>query len=256
MATLEKKSPSTFNKLQHQQSLPTQTSQPTSTTVNHHHSQLQQQMSQPMIHHNGKSSSSSVAVVNGGGCSESMQVSNEQQSDNSSLYSVELEPLNIDSDPGFGSMSSSEQAQTNNRQQQQHEQQESHQREVEELSKEVTKLKNDKLDLLRQNVVSVVCTPHCINCSTNSPSFLPIHSTFRHVSEISNDFVNASYHFRATFPQQVRKLCDYAKCYTTSPVYHRWLRVRQLSSTAAPQPCCERTKREGRHMMKKCTKLS
>lgn len=148
MATLEKKSPSTFNKLQHQQSLPTTTQTTSSTTVNHHHQPLQQQTSQPLIH-NGKSSSPSVAV---GGGSESMQVSNEQQSDNSSLYSVELEPLNIDSDPGFGSMSSSEQAQINNRQQ--HDQQETHQREVEELSKEVTKLKNDKLDLLRQNVVS------------------------------------------------------------------------------------------------------
>lgn len=106
-------------------------------------------MSQPLIH-NGKNSSS-VAV----GGSESMQVSNEQQSDNSSLYSVELEPLNIDSDPGFGSMSSSEQAQiTNSQQHQQHEQQETHQREVEEFNKEITKLKCDKLDLLRQNVVS------------------------------------------------------------------------------------------------------
>lgn len=93
-----------------------------------------------------------------------MQVSNEQQSDNSSLYSVELEPLNdgehryIDSDPGFGSMSSSEQAQMSNqliRQNQMNaEQQETHQKEVEELKQEVTKLKCDKLDLLRQNVVS------------------------------------------------------------------------------------------------------
>lgn len=142
-----------MNKLHHQQSLPT------SQTVNHH--QLQQQMSQPMIHTscNGKNSTSSVAASNNGGGSESMQVSisNEQQSDNSSLYSVELEPLNdgenryIDSDPGFGSMSSSEQAQITSKQ---HEQQETHQKEVEELKQEITKLKCDKLDLLRQNVVS------------------------------------------------------------------------------------------------------
>lgn len=92
---------------------------------------------------------------------ESMQVSNEQQSDNSSLYSVELEPLNdaehryIDSDPGFGSMSSSEQAQISNRQNQMAaEQQEAHQKEVEDFKQEITKLKCDKLDLLRQNVVS------------------------------------------------------------------------------------------------------
>lgn len=143
MATLEKKSPATSNKLPHQQSLPT-------PNVIHH--QLQQQLSQPMVQ---------SKLANN---SESMQVSNEQQSDNSSLYSVELEPLNdgehryIDSDPGFGSMSSSEQAQMSNqliRQNQMNaEQQETHQKEVEELKQEVTKLKCDKLDLLRQNVVS------------------------------------------------------------------------------------------------------
>lgn len=103
----------------------------------------------------------SKTITNG----ESMQVSNEQQSDNSSLYSVELEPLNdgehryIDSDPGFGSMSSSEQAQLSNNQlirqnQIASEQQEAHQKEVDDLKQEVTKLKCDKLDLLRQNVVS------------------------------------------------------------------------------------------------------
>jgi predicted RNase H-like nuclease (RuvC/YqgF family) len=145
MATLEKKSPTSLNKLPHQQSLPT-------TQVTHH--QLQQQLSQPMVQNH-------KITANG----ESMQVSNEQQSDNSSLYSVELEPLNdgehryIDSDPGFGSMSSSEQAQTTNnpliRQNQiSNEQQEVHQKEVEELKQEITKLKCDKLDLLRQNVVS------------------------------------------------------------------------------------------------------
>lgn len=138
MATLEKKSPASSNKLPHQQSLPT----PQTT-----HHQLQQQLSQPMVQKN----------INSGG--ESMQVSNEQQSDNSSLYSVELEPLNdgehryIDSDPGFGSMSSSEQAQVTSRQNQQAEQQEAHQKEVEEIRQEITKLKCDKLDLLRQNVV-------------------------------------------------------------------------------------------------------
>jgi hypothetical protein len=147
MATLEKKSPASSNKLPHQQSLPTP------HVVSHH--QLQQQLSQPMVQNK---------VINN---SESMQVSNEQQSDNSSLYSVELEPLNdaehryIDSDPGFGSMSSSEQAQlTNNQLIRQNqisvEQQEAHQKEVEELKQDVTKLKCDKLDLLRQNVVSLI----------------------------------------------------------------------------------------------------
>lgn len=146
MATLEKKSPTSMNKLSHQQSLPTpQTA----------HHQLQQQP--PAVQNK--------AISNGG---ESMQVSTEQQSDNSSLYSVELEPLNdgehryIDSDPGFGSMSSSEQAQLSNNQLirqnptncDQHQQQEVHQKEVEELKQEITKLKCDKLDLLRQNVVS------------------------------------------------------------------------------------------------------
>lgn len=144
MATLEKKSPASSNKLPHQQSLPT-------PQVSHH--QLQQQLSQPM----GQNK-----IISSG---ESMQVSHEQQSDNSSLYSVELEPLNdsehryIDSDPGFGSMSSSEQAQMSNNQlirqtQITAEQQEAHQKEVEELKQDVTKLKCDKLDLLRQNVVS------------------------------------------------------------------------------------------------------
>lgn len=144
MATLEKKSPTSMNKLPHQQSLPT----PQAT-----HHQLQQQLSQPTVQNK--------TISNG----ESMQVSTEQQSDNSSLYSVELEPLNdgehryIDSDPGFGSMSSSEQAQLSNNQlirqsQMTAEQQEVHQREVEELKQEITKLKCDKLDLLRQNVVS------------------------------------------------------------------------------------------------------
>lgn len=143
MATLEKKSPMSLNKLPHQQSLPTPQA----------HHQLQQQLSQPAVQ--------SKTISNG----ESMQVSTEQQSDNSSLYSVELEPLNdgehryIDSDPGFGSMSSSEQAQLSNNQlirqsQISVEQQEVHQREVEELKQEITKLKCDKLDLLRQNVVS------------------------------------------------------------------------------------------------------
>jgi hypothetical protein len=142
MATLEKKSPGTANKLPHQQSLP--------TPPVHQHHQLQQQLSQPMV----QSNSNNKNLSNG----ESMQVSTEQQSDNSSLYSVELETLNdvehryIDSDPGFGSMSSSEQAQMCNLRQQQ----ETHQKEIDDLRQEITKLKCDKLDLLRQNVVSDV----------------------------------------------------------------------------------------------------
>lgn len=154
MVTLEKKPAAISNKLPHQKSLPT-------PQVTHH--QLHQQLSQPIVQ--SKSNCNCNA--------DSMQVSNEQQSDNSSLYSVELEPLNDletrynDSDPGFGSMSSSEQAQLSNNQpikpnQITTEQQEAHQKEVHELKQEVTKLKCDKLDLLRQNVVSRKCgkVPH------------------------------------------------------------------------------------------------
>lgn len=86
-----------------------------------------------------------------------MQVSIELQSDKSSLDSVELEPLNdCECDRGFGSMSSSDQAQIVNRNPQKSKvEQEERQKEVEDLKQEVTKLKCDKLDLLRQNVVSL-----------------------------------------------------------------------------------------------------
>lgn len=159
MATLEKKSPASTNKLPHQQSLPT----PQQAA---HHA-LQQQLSQPIVQNK--------AISNG----DSMQVSNEQQSDNSSLYSVELEPEHryIDSDPGFGSMSSSEQAQLSNNQlirqnQISAEQQEAHQKEVDEMKQEVTKLKCDKLDLLRQNVVSGLVAL-ILSCSFNFVFLLP-----------------------------------------------------------------------------------
>lgn len=88
-----------------------------------------------------------------------MQVSiNEQQSDKSSLSSVELEPLPQNDDPGFGSMQASEQVQMLKTQlmkssQRSVEQLEAHHKEKEELKQEITKLKCDKLDLLRQNVV-------------------------------------------------------------------------------------------------------
>lgn len=136
MAALEKKSPSSLNKLPHQQSLPT-------PQISHH--QLQQQLSQPIVQN-------SKNILNG----ESMQVTiNEQQSDDSSLYSVELDPVNdCECDPGFGSMSSSEQAQLSRQNQLSVEQQKLHLKEVEDLKHEITKLKCDKLDLLRQNVVS------------------------------------------------------------------------------------------------------
>lgn len=159
MATLEKKSPGVSCKLLHQQSLPT-------PQVSHH--QLQQQLSQPMVQNANCNVNNNINKNLSNG-QESMQVSNEQQSDNSSLYSVELEPLNdgehryIDSDPGFGSMSSSEQAQMSNLRQNQinAEQQEAvHYKEVEELKQEITKLKCDKLDLLRQNVVSLMTVSH------------------------------------------------------------------------------------------------
>lgn len=149
MATLEKKSPGTSVKLQHQHSLPTP-----HVVHNIHHHLLQSQLSIPMVQNNNDKN------LNNKTTSESMQVSNEQQSDNSSLYSVELETLNEadhrynDSDPGFGSMSSSEQAQMTNQHIRQ--QQEAHAKEIDDFKQEITKLKCDKLDLLRQNVVSEV----------------------------------------------------------------------------------------------------
>lgn len=132
MTTLDKKSPIITTKLLHQQSLPT----PKSTS---HHT-LQQQMSAP--------AQSKVR--------ESMQVSIELQSDKSSLDSVELEPLNdCECDRGFGSMSSSDQAQLRqNSQNSQKSKEEAFQKEADDLRQEITKLKCDKLDLLRQNVVS------------------------------------------------------------------------------------------------------
>lgn len=135
MATLEKKSPVTCSKLSHQQSLPTPKNTP--------HHQLQQQMSAP----------AQIKSQNNG---ESMQVSIEQQSDKSSLDSVELEPLNdCECDRGFGSMSSSDQAQIMRQNSQKSKaEQEAQQKEVDDLRQEITKLKCDKLDLLRQNVVS------------------------------------------------------------------------------------------------------
>jgi hypothetical protein len=80
--------------------------------------------------------------------------SNEQQSENSSLSSVEIEnPIEADSqlfeiDLGFGSMSLSEQSKIISDEDQ-------HQTSVDELEKEIKSLKEEKLDLLRQNVVSL-----------------------------------------------------------------------------------------------------
>jgi RAP1 GTPase activating protein 1 len=132
---------------------------------------LQQQLSQPAVQMTNNGGNNNINNHGKNLCNgqESMQVSNEQQSDNSSLYSVELEPLNdgetryIDSDPGFGSMSSSEQAQLTSMRQNQinaEQQEAAHQKEVDELKQEITKLKCDKLDLLRQNVVSVCVCVH------------------------------------------------------------------------------------------------
>lgn len=138
MATLEKKSPINTTRLPHQQSLP---------TPRHHHP-LQAQLSAPL--------QSKHAVT----AAESMQVSIEQ-SEKSSLNSIELEPFNdCDCDRGFGSLSSGEQAQVR-RQNSQKElevqvMQVQQVKEVDELKQEITKLKCDKLDLLRQNVVSCI----------------------------------------------------------------------------------------------------
>ncbi len=136
MATLEKKSPITTTRLPHQQSLP--------TPKNHH--PLQTQLSAPLqLKH-------PVATA------ESMQVSvSIEQSDKSSLNSIELEQFNdCDCDRGFGSMSSGDQAQVRRQNSQKElEVVQTHQtKELDELKQEITKLKCDKLDLLRQNVVS------------------------------------------------------------------------------------------------------
>lgn len=142
MATLEKKSPINTTRLPHQQSLP---------TPRHHHP-LQAQLSAPL------QSKHPVTAA------ESMQVSIEQ-SEKSSLNSIELEPFNdCDCDRGFGSLSSGEQAQVR-RQNSQKEleiqvMQVQQVKEVDDLKQEITKLKCDKLDLLRQNVVS--CITVCV----------------------------------------------------------------------------------------------
>lgn len=140
MATLEKKSPINTTRLPHQQSLP---------TPRHHHP-LQAQLSAPV------QSKHPVTAA------ESMQVSIEQ-SEKSSLNSIELEPFNdCDCDRGFGSLSSGEQAQVRRRNSQKElEVQVMHMqgqqvKEVDELKQEITKLKCDKLDLLRQNVVGCI----------------------------------------------------------------------------------------------------
>lgn len=143
LATLDKKSPSSVNKLSHQQPLP--------TPQIHSDAQLHQ-----------KKFTHSTNRLNG---EELMQISNEAMSDKSSLSS-EVEPLNdveqryidCECDKGFGSMSSSEPAHLSKNQltiqnQKVIERQEMHQKEVDDLQQEVTKLKCDKLDLLRQNVV-------------------------------------------------------------------------------------------------------
>jgi len=168
MATLEKKSPVTSTKLLHQQSLP---------TPKHHHP-LQQQLSAPA---QNKMASSAAA--------ESMQVSVEQQSDKSSLNSIELEVLNdCECDRGFGSMSSGDQAQIrrHNSEKSYQEIHHQHRREVDDLKEEITKLKCDKLDLLRQNVVS--CIMSRLMCVENDfkRCFFPLFYFIRHVNVILN----------------------------------------------------------------------
>lgn len=139
MATLEKKSPITTTRLPHQQSLP---------TPKHHHP-LQPQLSAPLQMKNPATTTTA----------ESMQVSIEQ-SEKSSLNSIELEQFNdCDCDRGFGSMSSGDQAQVRRQNSQKEIEavaalQAQQQKELDELKQEITKLKCDKLDLLRQNVVS------------------------------------------------------------------------------------------------------
>jgi hypothetical protein len=229
MATLEKKSPGATNKLPHQQSLPT----PQVHQQHNQHHQLQQQLSQPMVQNNNNNNNSKN-LSNGG---ESMQVSTEQQSDNSSLYSVELETLNdaehryIDSDPGFGSMSSSEQAQMCNLRQQQ----EAHHKEIDDLKQEITKLKCDKLDLLRQNVVS--------NGEKNCREFLSLiyRSTFhflRHVSAILRGCGSTSCRCRATLRPRAWRSCDSVSSFKTSR-RHR-LQMWRRMARATPPPCCKR----------------
>lgn len=77
-----------------------------------------------------------------------MQVSIEQ-SDKSSLDSVEIIEHDCECDIGFGSMSSDQMMRQKSKAEQH-----GLQKELDELKQEVTKLKCDKLDLLKQNVVS------------------------------------------------------------------------------------------------------
>lgn len=144
METLDSKSKSLVCKLPHQQSLP---------TPHHTRHQLQQQLSQPIAESNKSS--------------DSMQVSSEQQSDKSSLSSVDLESSN-DCECDKASMSSCGQGKTSKQhasrpKQIDTKQREEHQKEVEELKQEISKLKCDKLDLLRQNVVRSRNIDFCIH---------------------------------------------------------------------------------------------
>ncbi|CRK87723.1 CLUMA_CG001513, isoform A [Clunio marinus] len=122
-STLEKKSPVANSRLLHQQSLP-------APKISSHH-QLHQQMSAP---------AQSKASTN----NELMQ-----ESDKSSLDSVELN--DCECDRGFGSMSSSDQIKRQNSEKSKNEQ--DVEKEADDLRQEVTKLKCEKLDLLQQNVV-------------------------------------------------------------------------------------------------------
>lgn len=81
-----------------------------------------------------------------------MQVSIEQ-SDKSSLDSVEIIDHDCECDVGFGSMSSDQMMRQKSKTEQN-----GQQKELDELKQEVTKLKCDKLDLLKQNVVSFQLT--------------------------------------------------------------------------------------------------
>lgn len=94
---------------------------------------------------------------------------------------------------------------------------------IQRLSQDVTTLKNDKLDLLRQNVVSSQSkTFSCINWLVNTLLF----SAFRLASVKSNTCASTNSRCKAIWQRLAKRFCDYAICSTHS------IQCRQCKITA------------------------
>lgn len=78
---------------------------------------------------------------------------------------------------------------------------------IQRLSQDVTTLKNDKLDLLRQNVVSLLK-----HISTRSIVFITLVSLLddRLANEKSNTCVSTSYPCKAIWQRLAKRFCDFA----------------------------------------------